>query len=211
MSAYLLTLLEDVSRLCRDSNTTAFQALSIQLDNVPRNKTEKSSSTGPTVDECLESALGAIPPDHGLHDSASVAAVRAPWQEASRGVPEFFAGGYAYASLVDEAPPASDDPIRMGLLLQRAEIAYPGHAHDAEEFYFILSGEAHWHVDAQKFTARPGDLIHHMPCAIHAMETTDAPLLALWVWRGELTGRFWYESAPDVDCPSPPGVYADLP
>ena len=211
MTAYLPTLLDEVSRLCRDSNTTAFQALSIQLDNVPRTKTEKAPSNCPTVDTCLEDALAAIPPDHGLHASASVAAVRAPWQEASRGVPEFFAGGYAYASLVDEAPPASDDPVRMGLLLQRAEIAYPGHAHDAEEFYFILSGEAHWRIDTQEFTARQGNLIHHPPCAIHAMETANAPLLALWVWRGELTGRFWYESAPDVDCPSPPGVYADRP
>ena len=116
-------------------------------------------------------------------------------------MPEFFAGGYAYANLADETPPSSDDPIRMGLLLQRAGIDYPGHAHDAEEFYFILSGEAHWRIDSGEFTARPGDLIHHTPCAIHAMETAVAPLLALWVWRGELTGRFWYESAPDVDCP----------
>ena len=211
MSTYLPTLLNDVSRLCRDSNTTAFEALSVQVDNVPRTKTEKSPSTCPTADACLEGALAAIRPDHGLRTSASIAAVHAPWQEASRGVPEFFAGGYAYANLADEAPPASDDPVRMGLLLQRAEIAYPGHAHDAEEFYFILRGEAHWRVDTQEFTARPGDLIHHTPCALHAMETTDTPLLALWVWRGELTGRFWYENAPDVDCPAPQGVYADRP
>lgn len=201
MSGYLPTLLDDVSRLCRDSDKPVFEALSIQIDNVPKNKAEKSPSNCPTVDACLESALAAIPPDHGLHASASVAAVRAPWHEATRGVPEFFAGGYAAAYLADETPPASDDPIRMGLLLQRAAIAYPGHAHDAEEFYFILSGEAHWRIDTQDFTAQPGDLIHHTPCAIHAMETTDSPLLALWVWRGELTGRFWYESAPDVNCP----------
>ena len=76
-------------------------------------------------------------------------------------MPEFFPGGHAYAMLADESPPADDDPVRMGLLLQRGNIAYPGHAHDAEEFYFILSGEANWRIDAQEFTARPGDLIHH--------------------------------------------------
>ncbi|HCK76095.1 MAG TPA: hypothetical protein DHW07_03015 [Gammaproteobacteria bacterium] len=211
MTAYLPALLDDVSRLCRESNQPVFEALSIQIDQVPRTKVEKCPSSCPTADKCLEDALAAIPPDHGLLTSASVAAGRSAWQESSRGVPEFFAGGYAYASLVDEAPPASDDPIRMGLLLQQAEIAYPGHAHDAEEFYFILSGQAHWRVDAQEFTVRPGDLIHHLPCAIHEMETADAPLLALWVWRGKLTGRFWYESAPDVDCPAPQGVYADRP
>jgi hypothetical protein len=33
------------------------------------------------------------------------------------------------------------------------------------------------------------------------MQTTGQPLLAAWVWRGALSGRFWYESAPDIDCP----------
>jgi len=201
MSAYLPTLLDDVSRLCRHSHKQAFTALSTEIDHVPRTKAEKSPSNCPTADLCLADALAAIPADHGLRASASAAALRSPWDEASRGVPEFFSGGYAYAVLVDETPPADDDPIRMGLLLQHGDIAYPGHAHDAEEFYFILSGEAHWRIDSGEFTARPGDLIHHLPRAIHAMETAESPLLALWVWRGELAGRFWYESAPDVDCP----------
>jgi len=201
MGAYLPALLDSVSQLCLKSRKTAFEALSSQIDSVPRDKAEQPPASCPTAEKCLQDAIAAIPPDHGLGAIASAAAVRSPWEEASRGVPEFFAGGYASAKLADETPPASDDPIRMGLLLQRAEIAYPGHAHDAEEFYFILSGEAHWRIDTQEFTTRPGDLIHHTPCAIHAMETADAPLLALWIWRGELAGRFWYESAPDVDCP----------
>ena len=201
MGAYLPTLLDGVSQLCRESRNTAFKALSTQIDRVPKGKAEKSPTSCLTVDQCLNDAIMAIPPEHELGEIVSAAAGRSPWAEARRGVPQFFSGGYAYAVLVDETPPADDDPIRMGLLLQRADIAYPGHAHDAEEFYFILSGEAHWRIDTQEFTAQPGDLIHHLPCAIHAMETANAPLLALWVWRGELTGRFWYESAPDVDCP----------
>ena len=201
MSQYLPTLLDQVAQTCRSSNDPEFRLLSNQIDCVPREKPEKEPLTCPTSELCLETAIQGIPADHLLRDAVAQAAPFSPWEEASRGVPEFFPGGYAYAMLADESPPADDDPVRVGLLLQRGNIPYPGHAHDAEEFYFILSGEAHWRIDAREFTARPGDLIHHAPCAVHAMQTGSAPLLALWVWRGNLSGRFWYESAPDVDCP----------
>ena len=201
MSPYLPTLLDQISQTCRTSDDPKFKSLSDEIDRVPREKPEKASLTCPTSELCLETAIEGIPADHLLRGAVAHAAPSSPWEEASRGVPEFFSGGYAYAMLVDESQPADNVPVRMGLLLQQGNIAYPGHAHDAEEFYFILSGEAHWRIDAREFAARPGDMIHHAPCAIHAMQTGSAPLLALWVWRGNLVGRFWYESAPDVDCP----------
>ena len=201
MSPYLPTLLDRISQTCRTSDDPKFKSLSDEIDRVPREKPEKASLTCPTSELCLETAIEGIPADHLLRGAVAHAAPSSPWEEASRGVPEFFSGGYAYAMLVDESQPADNVPVRMGLLLQQGNIAYPGHAHDAEEFYFILSGEAHWRIDAREFAARPGDMIHHAPCAIHAMQTGSAPLLALWVWRGNLVGRFWYESAPDVDCP----------
>lgn len=201
MSPYLPTLLDRISQTCRTSDDPEFKSLSDEIDRVPREKPEKASLTCPTSELCLETAIQGIPADHLLRGAVAHAAPSSPWEEASRGVPEFFSGGYAYAMLVDESQPADNVPVRMGLLLQQGNIAYPGHAHDAEEFYFILSGEAHWRIDAREFAARPGDMIHHAPCAIHAMQTGSAPLLALWVWRGNLVGRFWYESAPDVDCP----------
>jgi quercetin dioxygenase-like cupin family protein len=139
--------------------------------------------------------------DESFAHGVAAAAQNASWQEASRGVPEFFAGGYGYTTLVTEQPPVTSDSLRIGLLLQRPQISYPGHAHDAEEFYFILSGKAKWQVDETSFEVSAGDLIHHLPGAIHAMQTTGQPLLAAWVWRGALSGRFWYESAPDIDCP----------
>jgi hypothetical protein len=150
---------------------------------------------------CLEDAVRAIPPHLDLAGAGEAAARLSPWAEASRGIPEFFAGGYAYSILVDEHGTCGPEPIRVGLLLQQDHVAYPGHAHDAEEFYFILSGTAAWRVDDQHFQARPGDLIHHASAAIHEMNTADEPLLAIWAWRGNLGGRFWYESNPNIDCP----------
>ena len=70
---------------------------------------------------------------------------------------------------------------------------YPAHAHDPEEWYLILSGTAQWHVNGEKFQAKPGDIIHHPPRATHQMITSDQqPLLALWMRTGELTGDYWF-------------------
>ena len=49
------------------------------------------------------------------------------------------------------------------------QVNYPPHAHDAEEWYFVLSGNPKWFVDGEKFTAKPGDFIHHPPRATHSM------------------------------------------
>ena len=95
MSQYLPTLLDQLGQFCRNSDKRDFEALSGQISRVPREKVEKLSSTCPTSELCLEAALSGIPPDHALRDTAFRAALHSPWEEASRGVPEFFPGGYA--------------------------------------------------------------------------------------------------------------------
>ena len=201
MSDYLQPFLTTLARVSRGSNQTAFRDLASVIDAVPADRRPEPPSQCPTAEQSLSDAIQRIPADLEMAAEAALAAQYSPWAEASRGIPEFFSGGYAYSMLVDENEPCGPEPIRAGLLLQQPQIAYPGHAHDAEEFYFILSGYAAWRVDDHEFTATPGMLIHHAPTAIHAMETQNHPLLAAWVWRGDLKGRFWYESAPDVDCP----------
>ena len=201
MSEYLFDLTNHLASLAQHSENAAFNQLAATLSGLPQNRPTPGSSSCPTSEKSLDEAIQSLPDRLSIRDVAEKAARLSPWAEASRGIPEFFAGGYAYSILVDEHGPAGPEPIRLGLLLQQSDVAYPGHAHDAEEFYFILSGEADWRIDDREFRAAPGDLIHHPPAAIHAMETLERPLLAAWVWRGNLTGRFWYESAPDVDCP----------
>ena len=196
----LSNLLAGLGELSANNSSSAFQELASQIRAVPVRGHELAPTVCSTTDQWLAKALSTVQPDANAHAIAT-AAQNAPWHEASRGVPEFFAGGYAYAVLASEQPPVTSDSLRIGLLLQRPQISYPGHAHDAEEFYFILSGKAKWQVDETSFEVSAGDLIHHPPAAIHAMQTTRQPLLAAWVWRGALAGRFWYESAPDTDCP----------
>ena len=200
-SGDLTDLLAGLVELSTKSSSNAFQELASQIQAVPVCGHDAAPASCSTTDQCLEQALSTVQPGGSFADGVATAAQNASWQEASRGVPEFFAGGYGYTTLVTEHPPVTSDSLRIGLLLQRPQISYPGHAHDAEEFYFILSGKAKWQVDETSFEVSAGDLIHHLPGAIHAMQTTRQPLLAAWVWRGALAGRFWYESAPNTDCP----------
>ncbi len=194
-------LLAGLGELSAQDSSIAFQKLASQIQAVPVRGHEVAPSACATTNQCLAQALSAVQAGGSFARAIATAAQNASWQEASRGVPEFFAGGYGYTTLVAEQPPVTSDSLRIGLLLQLPQISYPGHAHDAEEFYFILSGEAKWQVDETSFEVSAGDMIHHLPGAIHAMQTTRQPLLAAWVWRGALAGRFWYESAPNTDCP----------
>ena len=200
-SGDLSQLLGGLGELSAGNPSSEFQELASQIQAVPVRGHEVAPTSCLTTGQCLARALANLQPDGALADAIATAAQNASWQEASRGVPEFFAGGYAYTTLVTEQSPITSDSLRIGLLLQRPQISYPGHAHDAEEFYFILSGKAKWRIDQTAFDASAGDLVHHPPTAIHAMQTTQQPLLAAWVWRGALAGRFWYENAPDTDCP----------
>ena len=87
--------------------------------------------------------------------------------------------------------------LHVGLTLLAPHTHYPLHAHPAIELYFVLSGTAEWQIGRDDFVARPaGSLILHPSNVGHAMRTGAEPLLALYVWRG------------DIDSPS---VFSDVP
>ena len=102
-------------------------------------------------------------------------------------MPEPFRSGYASCRIAgpEGQPPVPD--LRFGLYLQKPASFYPRHRHRAEEFYLPLSGHAEWHLEnVPTFTATPGVLIRHGPDQLHAMRTGPLPLLAFWIWRGDL-------------------------
>ena len=70
--------------------------------------------------------------------------------EAKRGVPDYFNGGYAFMEIICEMGLKYSDTIRIGLFLQRPNTNYPLHAHDSEELYFILSESADWQIKEKK-------------------------------------------------------------
>lgn len=145
----------------------------------------------------LDKAFDKIPSSlKALGDSARNLAEQAYWQESQRNVPGVFEGGYAFVALIGPEGQLRSDEFKVGFFIQQPNTYYPPHAHDAEEFYFLLSGEPKWRAGKQTFTANPGDLIHHAPSEVHSMETMDEPFLAIWAWIGDINGNFWFPDDP---------------
>ena len=145
----------------------------------------------------LDKAFDKIPTDLKLlGDSARKIADQAHWQESQRNVPGVFEGGYAFVALIGPEGQLRSDEFKVGLFIQQPDTYYPPHAHDAEEFYFLLSGKPKWWAGKRTFTANPGDLIHHAPSEVHSMETMNEPFLAIWAWIGDLNGNFWFPDDP---------------
>ena len=122
------------------------------------------------------------------------------WHQASRGIPEIFEGGYFYSLIIGDSGLFQSKKIRMGLFLQNPNVDYPSHAHEAEEYYLILSGHGSWQIGNNWYDAIPGSICHHQPGASHRMITKSEPLLAIWIWTGAIEGRYWFVGHEEIDC-----------
>jgi quercetin dioxygenase-like cupin family protein len=98
-----------------------------------------------------------------------------------------FLENYGYAEIAGRGGLAVSDRVAAGLLLLGPETAYPPHAHPATEHYYVLSGTARWGLGDTPPTLRsPGSLIYHPSGVPHQMRTEKEPLLALYLWQGDL-------------------------
>ena len=122
------------------------------------------------------------------------------WHQASRGVPELFEGGYSFSVIIGDSGIIPSTNIRMGLYLQNQNVDYPSHAHEAEEYYLILSGHGSWQIGNTWYDAIPGNIFHHQPGESHRMITESEPLLAIWIWTGLIEGRYWFVGHEEIDC-----------
>ena len=102
-----------------------------------------------------------------------------------------FLDNYGYAVLAgppDGPPPlAVDGHLALGVLLLGPGTHYPLHHHPAVEVYVVASGRAEWwRGDGPWRHEVAGAVIHHAPDVRHAMRTDAEPLLAIYLWRGDL-------------------------
>ena len=96
-----------------------------------------------------------------------------------------FLDSYGWTELIGPRGPIPSETIACGLLMLGRRIEYPAHAHEAEEIYLPLAGEALWMRSGEDFIARaPGEMIDHPGWIPHATRTVEQPMLALYVWRG---------------------------
>lgn len=98
-----------------------------------------------------------------------------------------FLGSYGYLECAGPEAPYRSPALRLGLLLLGPHTLYPTHHHPAEEIYLPL-GPGRWWKEGEGWQTRSsGDVIHHPPMCGHATESGDAPLAAIYLWRGEIT------------------------
>lgn len=135
--------------------------------------------------------------------AAVVAAVREAasalrWRQNQSYSDTAFLPSYAYSELVGPSGRARNDRYAIGLLYLAPGTFYPAHAHPAEEAYHVLSGASEWWqgepagaasagsaADASALRA-PGARVLHPSGVMHAMRSGSRPLLALYIWRGDI-------------------------
>ena len=92
----------------------------------------------------------------------------------------------AWSEFVGPAAPIQSDRICLGVTLIAPHTLYPLHRHNAVETYFVLSGTATWTAAGRSQTQPPGSFILHPSNIVHAMQTWDEPLLAVYTWSGDV-------------------------
>jgi mannose-6-phosphate isomerase-like protein (cupin superfamily) len=112
-----------------------------------------------------------------------------------------FLESYGYAVLVgppgDPPPHIASSRLALGVLLLGPDTHYPSHHHPAEEVYAVVSGHGEWwRGDGPWRREPPGALIHHAPNVRHATRAGARPLLALYLWRGDLATHARLSAAP---------------
>ncbi|MBV8741569.1 MAG: hypothetical protein JOZ12_07260 [Sinobacteraceae bacterium] len=134
----------------------------------------------------------AVPVTAPLVRALESTATQLRWSQTYRlpEVPESFLQNYGWAEVIGLTGPVPGERLAAGFLMLGPHTHYPSHHHMAEELYVPLAGRALWQQGSRLWTERaPGELVHHHADELHAMRTTEQPLLALYVWRGNLQQR----------------------
>lgn len=86
--------------------------------------------------------------------------------------------------------------IILGLFILGPETTYPGHAHPAEEFYIVLTGNPQFKVgvNSEFEPMRSGEIILHHSDISHSIRSSSIPFYAIFGWRGEINARSWYRN-----------------
>lgn len=98
----------------------------------------------------------------------------------------------------------------LGLFLLGPNSYYPPHAHPAEEFYVVLSGDVFFHGSngASPIRKIQGDFMIFRSNEAHAIQTFDTPVFAVHGQVGAINEPSWYRD--DMNDFSEPKKYPEL-
>ena len=202
MQIILSKFLTELQKLLRNNYKDICEKILLEIEQLDSDCIREIDALKSPSCTYLDVALNHIPKDLSPLDILIKSiSEKLVWREASRGVPDFFKGGYAFAEIIGEQGLIVSENIRIGLFLQKPYVNYPFHAHEAEELYIILSGTASWKIDDKMFSVIPGSIIKHQSCQDHATFTEEETLFALWIWTRKIKGRYWFRGYSEDDCP----------
>ncbi|WP_440111396.1 dimethylsulfonioproprionate lyase family protein [Paenibacillus sp. QZ-Y1] len=93
----------------------------------------------------------------------------------------------SFAQIIGPEDLGRADHLLMGLTLLAPETLYPAHVHPANEIYIPIGGTGVWTKGSEQPTPRaPGSFILHQSGMVHTTESKLDPVLALYIWRGDL-------------------------
>ncbi len=98
-----------------------------------------------------------------------------------------FLANYGYAVLAGPGGLVETDRLALGVLLLGPDTHYPSHRHPAIELYIVAAGRAEWRQGDEAWRIEPPEsVIRHESMMLHATRTRAEPLLAVYVWQGDL-------------------------
>lgn len=133
-----------------------------------------------------------------LHRLAAQSIPDATWSEfyAETDWSARFLSSFTTGELVGASGSYASDSLILGLFLMGPDTYYPAHAHPAEEFYLVVSGDAEFQngVNMPFQKKVPGEVIVHQSNVSHAIRTTSEALFAIYGWRGALNAPSWFSA-----------------
>lgn len=98
---------------------------------------------------------------------------------------EQFLNNHANATIVGPEGLERRRDVHIGVSLMAPHTRYPDHRHPPEEIYVVLSGGEWRQADNPWHAPGIGGLVYNPPNIVHAMRSTEQPLLAIWLLRTE--------------------------
>lgn len=96
-----------------------------------------------------------------------------------------FLSRYGYYELFGPTGHFHSTQMRGYVAYWGAGLNYDWHSHQAEELYLIVGGGAMFRVEEDETYVGLNQTRHHCSWQSHAMTTTDEPILAFVLWRGQ--------------------------
>lgn len=149
---------------------------------------EPEPATLPALASLPGLAAMAGPDTRALVDAMIAAAPQLAWRQTydeADGFDREYLDSYGWFDLAGPTGPCEADGIRVMMGVWGQGITYPDHSHPPEEHYLVLAGGAWFRLGREPWRRfGPGEVFHTPAGAVHSAEMSDAPLLALAVWRG---------------------------